>query len=138
MTQLGMLSEGTSLLSLTSKDAWLEAHSEIGKLCVGIIWGKELVTSNLDREVSQAASIASDLLQRAPEFYLSVSDALWHLPSLRGGELQVLAPEACDLLFQQSFKGFVMQCLENSPKTRTGPLMLQRMRMESENWRLTT
>ena len=99
MTQLGMLSEGTSLLSLTSKDAWLEAHSEIGKLCVGIIWGKELVTSNLDREVSQAASIASDLLQRAPEFYLSVSDALWHLPSLRGGELQVLAPEACDLLF---------------------------------------
>lgn len=99
IAQLRKLPEESSLLSLTSKNTWLEAQPEIGNICVEIIWGKELVASNLDREVSQAASIASDLLQRAPEFYLYVSDALWHLPSMRGGDLQVLAPEACDLIF---------------------------------------
>lgn len=99
MAQLNMLPGGARLVSLTDKKTWLEAHSDVGELCAGIIWDKVMPTQNVDREASQAASIASDLLQRAPEFYLYVADALWHLPSLRSGDLPVLAPEACDLLF---------------------------------------
>ncbi len=99
MAQLDMLPKGAGLTSLTEQATWAKAHSDIGELCARIIWGKGAPSQNLDREITQAASITSDLLEQAPEFFLYVSDALWHLPSLRSGDLPVLAPEACDLLF---------------------------------------
>lgn len=99
MAQLDMLPNGVGLTSLTEKATWAEAHTDIGELCARIIWGKGSPSQSLDLEISQAASITSDLLERVPDFYLSVSDALWHLASLRSADLPVLAPEACDLLF---------------------------------------
>lgn len=99
MAQLGMLSDGARLVSLTDKDTWTKAHSEIGELCAGIIWGKGATTQSLDQEVARAASITGYMLESAPLFYLSVPDALWHLPSVRNSDLPVLAPEVCDLLF---------------------------------------
>lgn len=99
MAERGMLPEGGRIASLTDKQTWVTAHPVIGKLCAEIIWGNGLPTQSKDLEVSQAASIVGQLVDRAPEFYLSVPDALWHLPSTRGADLFALAPEACDLLF---------------------------------------
>ena len=97
--QQDRLPEGARIASLTDPDTWVVAHPIIGKLCAEIIWGKGAPTQSTDLEVSRAASIVGQLLDRAPEFFLSVPDALWHLPSARGSDVFGLAPEACDLLF---------------------------------------
>lgn len=99
MAQLNMLPEDGRLVSLTTQSAWLEAHPVIGKLCADVIWGKGAPVLGGEPELSQAASIAGRLIERAPDFYFSVPDALWYLPALRNTEWPVLAPEACDLLF---------------------------------------
>ncbi len=99
MVQRDMLPEGARISSLTDPATWLAAHSVIGKMCVEIIWGKGTPTQNTDLDVSRAAGIVAQLLDRAPDFFLSVPDALWHLPTTRGADLFGLAPEACDLLF---------------------------------------
>lgn len=99
MIQRGMLPDGSRIASLIDQGTWSSAHPIIGTLCAEIIWGKGTPTQNTELEVSRAASIVGRLLDRAPEFYLSVPDALWHLPATRGADLFGLAPEACDLLF---------------------------------------
>ena len=99
MAQLNMLPEGDRLVSLTTQTAWTEAHPVIGKLCAEVVWGKGAPVLSGDPELSQAASIVSRVLERAPDFYFSVPDALWYLPALRNTDWPVLAPEVCDLLF---------------------------------------
>jgi N-6 DNA Methylase len=99
MVQLSMLPEGGRPGSLTAQATWHEAHPVIGKLCIECIWGKNSPVLNDDPELSQAASIVSRLLDRAPDFYLSVPDALWYSPALRNADWPVLAPEVCDLVF---------------------------------------
>jgi hypothetical protein len=99
MAQMNMLPESGRVVALTAQAAWLGAHPVIGKLCVEVIWGKGASVLSEDSELSQAASIVARLLDRAPDFYLSVPDALWYLPALRNTDWPVLAPEVCDLLF---------------------------------------
>jgi hypothetical protein len=99
MSQLNMLGEGNKLATLTEQDVWTRAHPVIGKLCVDIIWNKQLSTQNADLELTHAAGIVSRLIERTPDFYLSVPDALFFLPALRNSDWPALAPEACDLLF---------------------------------------
>lgn len=99
MAQLNMLPEGSRLVSLTDKAAWSAAHPVIGKLCAEIIWGKGASALSADQELSQAAGIVVSLLERTPDFYFSVPDALWYLPALRNTDWPALAPEVCDLLF---------------------------------------
>jgi hypothetical protein len=99
MAQQGMLPEGSRAASLTDQAAWSAAHPTIGTLCAEIIWGKGGSPVNRDTELPQAAAIVARLLERAPDFYLSVPDALWYLPALRTADWPALAPEACDLLF---------------------------------------
>ena len=99
MFQLGMVREGSRIIALSEPDAWPEAHSAIGTLCAEIIWTKASPTLNVDTEVSQAVSIIGQLLDQAPDFYLSVPDVIWHLPTARNADSYVLAPEACDLMF---------------------------------------
>jgi hypothetical protein len=48
MSQLNMLGEGNKLATLTEQDVWTRAHPVIGKLCVDIIWNKQLSTHNAD------------------------------------------------------------------------------------------
>jgi hypothetical protein len=99
MMQLNMLPEGGRLAPLTTQAGWLEVHPVIGKLCTEVIWGKSAPFSVEDLELSQAASIASRLVERVPDFHFYVADALWYLPALRNTDWPVLAPEVCDLLF---------------------------------------
>ena len=99
MFQLGMMGEGSRIIALSEPDAWTEAHPDIGTLCAEIIWAKGSPSLNVDAEVSQAVSIIGRLLDHAPEFFLSVPDVEWHLPTTRAADSFVLAPEACDLLF---------------------------------------
>lgn len=99
MVQQGMLPEGARLTALTNQTAWSAAHPITGPLCAEIIWGKGGSALGSEVELPQAAAIVARLLDRVPEFYLSVPDALWYLPALRNTDWPVLAPEACDLLF---------------------------------------
>ena len=99
MAQLGMLPDGNRLTSLTTESAWHSAHPVAGKLCAEIIWSKGSSMLKADLEFSQAASIVARLLERVPDFYLMVPDALFYLPALRNTDWPVLAPEVCDLLF---------------------------------------
>lgn len=99
MSLRGMLPQGPRLSALTVESTWTAAHPVVGRVCAEIIWGKGALAQNVDMEVSQAANITSRLLERAPEFYFFVPDALWHLSALRATDLFALAPEACDLLF---------------------------------------
>jgi type I restriction-modification system DNA methylase subunit len=98
MSQLGMLPEGSRLISLADQETWTAAHPVVGKLCAEIIWPNEPLP-HTHLEITQAIRIIGDLVERSPEFHLSVPDALWHVQTPRKAVWPVLSPEACDLLF---------------------------------------
>lgn len=99
MYQLSMLPPGDRLVSLTEKESWSSADAVVGKICTDVIWGRDAVTLLSASTLDDAARIVGRLIDRAPDFYLYVADALWGLQLPRDANWPVVSPQVCNLLF---------------------------------------